>query len=483
MTLPSRLSFNGCLVIAVALASFGARSLARADDAMTYRVQIVQPLKIGDRLHMRRSVDETISEVASVRGASQSRQSSETKLTFSGTLEVLAVDKDGSPSRWKVVAEVASVHEPDAKSHQELVKPGTEFTAERKAGKVSVSGRDAEHALPEIAMRLLPLIFETSGPGGDAGLNRILRPAKPAPIGTIWNIDAKEAAAELHTFDPQLKPADVTGSSRLVSLSGDQDKKTLVVEYSLTAKSKNPAGGPHGMTPTGPAVREESGSFTIPADLSIGYFSSKATVRLEGTFKKTDTEKKPVKVRTGPVTSKTVNKPVKVEEDAAIAVISKVSTLLTYERIGGVDKTNSGARVRRPVVVDLWLGFSTSARRQALAAQSSLPEFFVGLKRDLSSSHEITGVERHFARWTGGDTTTPATPSRSPCRSAHLACGTRHMIVDESGISSDEHAGTGGTGSAYLRRQNVAQLTSDLAETPDAITALGARMTAPESYL
>ncbi len=341
MTLPSRLSFSGGLVIAVALASFWACSLARADDTMTYRVQIVQPLKIGDRVHMQRSVDETTSEVASVRGASQSRHSPETKLTFSGTLEVLAVDKEGSPSRWKVVAEVTSVHEPVAKNHQELVKPGTEFTAERKAGKVGVTSRDAEHALPEIATRLLPLIFEASGPGGDAGLNRILRPPKPEPIGATWNIDAKEAAAELHAFDPQLKPADVTGSARLVSLSGDQDKKDLVVEYSLTAKSKNPAGGPQGMTPTGPAVREESGSFTIPADLSTGYFSSKATVRLEGTFKKTDTEKKPAKVRTGPVTSKTVNKPVKVEEDAAITTIIKVSTLLTYERIGGVDKTSS----------------------------------------------------------------------------------------------------------------------------------------------
>jgi hypothetical protein len=220
---------------------------------------------------------------------------------------------------------------------------GNEFKAERKESEASFTSRDAEHALPEIATRLLPLILEASGPGGDAGLNRILRPPKPEPIGATWNIDAKEAAAELHTFDPQLKPADVTGSARLVSLSGDQDKKDLVVEYSLTAKSKNPAGGPHGMTPTGPAVREESGSFTIPADLSTGYFSSKATVRLEGTFKKTDTEKKPAKVRTGPVTSKTVNKPVKVEEDAAITTIIKVSTLLTYERIGGVDKTSSSA--------------------------------------------------------------------------------------------------------------------------------------------
>jgi hypothetical protein len=241
------------------------------------------------------------------------------KLAFSGTLEALAIGGDGVPIRWKVKAEVATVRQPGMKSHEELVKPGTEFNVEWSGAKPSVSAHEPQRPLSESATEFLPLVFEGAGGSDEASLNRMLRLSKPVAAGASWSLDTKASAEHLHRFDGKLKPADLTGTTRLRALSDDKEKKALVVEYEYTAKSKNPTGAPHCMTAIGPAVREETGSVTVPADLSTGYFSARATVRLVGAFKKMETEKKPVRVRTGPTTSKTTNKEIKVEEDTAVS--------------------------------------------------------------------------------------------------------------------------------------------------------------------
>jgi len=339
----------GVFTAAVAVGLALLAGTARGDDSPTFNVQVIQPFKVGDRVRMQRNVDETLGDAVTVGRSGPQRQLSEMKLVFSGTLEALAVDGDGVPTRWKVKGEVATVRQPGTKSHEELVKPGTEFTVEWSGAKASVSAHDRDHPLSELATKFLPLVFEASGGGGEASLNRMLRPSKPVAAGASWKIDTKAAVEHLHAFDGKLKPADVIGTARLKALadSDEKEKKALVVEYEYTAKSKSPTGAPHGMTAVGPAVREESGSFTIPTDLSTGYFSAKATIRLVGAFKKMETEKKPVRIRTGLTTSKTVNREIKVEEDAAITEVIKLSTILTYERFGGVDKTTPTSTAAR----------------------------------------------------------------------------------------------------------------------------------------
>src|SRR5207302_8322142 len=111
--------------------------------------------------------EEAVSDAVTIRGALRGHESlGAMELKFSGTLDVLEVDKHGVPTRWKVIAEIASVREPAAKAHAELLKPGAKFAAERKGGKVTVASLDNEHPLSELANKFLPLVFEASGANG-----------------------------------------------------------------------------------------------------------------------------------------------------------------------------------------------------------------------------------------------------------------------------------------------------------------------------
>ena len=354
---PSTREFGGAafLVMVIALFVLTPGAAFGAEDSSTFRVRIVQPLKVGDRLHMQREIEEAVSDAVTIRGGLRGHEAlGAMELKFSGTLEVLEVDKHGVPTRWKVVAEVASVREPAAKSHAELVKSGAKFTVERKGGKVTVSSLDNEHPLSELANKFLPLVFEAFGANGDASLDAIIQSSTPQPLGASWNINEKAAVESLRDFDPKLKASEVTGSVHLKALVGDADKKDLSVEYNFTAKSNNPANPPAGMKRLGAAAREESGTLIIPADLSTGYFSAKTTIRITGTYKKQDTEKKSTTYKTGPRSTRTITKDVKVPEDDAISRVIKINTLLIYERVGGVDKkpaaspSTAGASTARP---------------------------------------------------------------------------------------------------------------------------------------
>jgi len=225
-----------------------------------------------------------------------------------------------------------SMRLPGGSAHETLVKPGTQFTVSFAGGKATVAEYEAKHPLSDDAKKYLPIVFEATGAKGDASLGEILDNASVSK-GVNWNVDSKAAAAELHNFDPKLKPGDVSGTARLKSVVGDGDKKVLMVEYEFTAKTKSPANPPSGMTPVS-ATRIETGTVTMPANLSTGYFSAKALIRTTSTYKKTATEK-----QTSKVGNKTVTKSVKVNEETVIEQSDKVNTLLSYESGGPEGKT------------------------------------------------------------------------------------------------------------------------------------------------
>jgi hypothetical protein len=337
-------SIAGSIAVGAVLSAL-APGFARGadDDSKTYRVQVVQPLKIGDRVHMQRDIAETTSDTVTIDHSERGRQSSGTsELKFTGTLEALAVDKHGVPIRWKVIAETASTRGPEANSHEELVKPGAKFIAEWKGGKVTVTPDDNGAPLSETANKLLPLVFEASG-NGEATLNAIVQSAKAEPLGTSWSVNAKAAVDNLREFDSKLKPSDISGTVRLKALVGDTEHKDLSVEYDFKAKSNNPADPPAGMKRAGAATREESGSLIIPADLSTGYLSAKTTIRITGMYKKSDPYSRSEKYQTGPRSTKTITHHFQVPEGDALNRIIKINTVLVYERIGGVDKKSSAS--------------------------------------------------------------------------------------------------------------------------------------------
>ncbi|HEV3418576.1 MAG TPA: hypothetical protein VG056_17265, partial [Pirellulales bacterium] len=247
-----------------------ATACAAADDTTLYRVQIVRPFKTGDRVRMKRDIDVSIQVKTTVDKVDRTH-SSALSIKFFGGLEALEVDARGQPTRWKVVADIASVRK-DEKAREELVKPGTEFIAQWNGGKVAVSAKEGGQPLSDDAVTFLPLVFQAAGGTGEMTLAAILDPASAQSVGASWKIDSKAAVDDLHEFDATLKPADVAGTVHLKSVAADADNKTLELAYEFSAKSKTASDPPEGMKPLS-STREETGSLIIPADLSTGYTS------------------------------------------------------------------------------------------------------------------------------------------------------------------------------------------------------------------
>jgi len=299
-----------------------------------YKVQIVPPAKVGDRFHMHREIDRSATESTEANNVPKGSNSLSAQLTFSGTLEVLAVDKQHAPTKWKVSAGTASLRQAGTLGHESLLKPGTEFTLTFAGGKATVADAEATHPLSDDAKKYLPYIFEATGGKGDTSLGDMLD-AGSVSRGTPWSINTKVAAEALHGFDATLKATEVSGTARIKSDVVDGAKKTLLVDYDFKAEGKKPANPPNGMTPVSGSL-SETGTISLPADGSTGYFSAKAVIHTTGTFKKTETKKE--SVFNG---IKTVTKSVKVTEQTVIDQTEKVNTLITYESSGPGDKNES----------------------------------------------------------------------------------------------------------------------------------------------
>ena len=332
------MSLGGAVGSIVALGA--ALPIAMGDDTKPvapqefYKVQLVRPAKAGDRWHMRRDIEQSISESAESNGKAEAPQSGGLQIKFSGTLEVLAAGRQGEAEKLKVSAGVVSVRRAGSAGHETLVKPGTEFIVAWSGGKATVADSDAQHPLSEDAKKFLPIVFEATGAKGDSSLAEIVDSASEAK-GTSWSVNTKAAAADLHAFDPKMKPSQVSGTARIKAVVGEGDKMVLSVEYEFKATTNTPASPPAGMTPAG-ATRIETGTVMVPADLATGYFSAKTLIHTTGKFKKTKTEKK--SVRSG---NKTVTKNVTVNEEMVVDELEKVNTLLTYGDGAEPGKTTS----------------------------------------------------------------------------------------------------------------------------------------------
>ncbi|HEX4000756.1 MAG TPA: hypothetical protein VHX65_19565 [Pirellulales bacterium] len=303
-----------------------------SDATELYKVQIVRPAKVGERFHMHREIERSLSESSAANGKPRTNESASMEINFSGTLEVMAVDKKHEPVKWKISAGTATIRQAGSTGHESLVKPGTEFTLSFGAGKATVADYETQHPLSEAAKKFLPIVFEATGGKGDASLGDMLDNPNASRTAS-WNIDTTAAVAALHSFDPKLKPSEVSGTARIKSVAGDGPKKTLIVQYEFKADSKKPANPPSGMTPVS-ATLNESGTVSLPADGSTGYFSAKALIHTSGTFKKTANKKESSRVG-----NRTVTKTVKVNEQTVIDEDEKVNTLITYEESGFGEKS------------------------------------------------------------------------------------------------------------------------------------------------
>ena len=142
-------------------------------DGGRYKVVVMRPMKTGDTVHLEREIEDVSSETTLVGGVEKEQTSAAMQLKFAGTLDVMAVDKAGYPTRWKATVGTASVRRGDGK-HEELAKPGMVINVEWHGGKVTVAPDDNRHELSADAQKLLPLVFEASGGSGEETLAEIV---------------------------------------------------------------------------------------------------------------------------------------------------------------------------------------------------------------------------------------------------------------------------------------------------------------------
>lgn len=328
-------------LIGVGLASFAALAGASAaDEAATYKIQAFHPLKVGDQLHLKREIELTLTSSTTVDGNQRGQQNSAMQIKFAGNLKVLEVDASGAPVKWEGYTELATGATSAGGKHLELLKPGTMFTAQGQGGTFTITVADTKTTPNDDARQALARVFEAAGTKGELSLGEVIDPKSPQPIGGTWEINSKAAAEQLHGLDPKLNSGEVVGKARLKGFVGQGDKRTLEVEYQYTAKTKEPANPPAGMTPLG-AVREEIGSVSVPPDLSTGYVASHATVKLSGKFRKTEKQPRTNRVGSGP-TARTTTTEVNVTTETTITSVAKVNTQIIYQRVGGVDQKLGG---------------------------------------------------------------------------------------------------------------------------------------------
>ncbi len=328
-------------LIAVVLGSFAvAANVPAADEATTYKIQTFHPLKVGDQLHLKREIELTLTSSTTVNGIQRGQQNSTMQVKFAGNLKVVEVDASGAPVKWEAYTELATGASSAGGKHGELLKPGTMFTAQGQGGTFNITVADTKATPSADAQQALAHVFEAAGPKGEISLGEVLDPKSPQPIGGTWEINSKAAAEQLHGLDPKLSSTEVAGKARLKGFVGQGDKRALEVEYQYTAKTKEPANPPAGMTPLG-AVREEIGSVSVPPDQSTGYIASHATVKLSGKFRKTEKQPRTNRVGSGP-TARTTTTEVNVTTETTITSVAKVNTQIIYQRVGGVDQKLGG---------------------------------------------------------------------------------------------------------------------------------------------
>jgi hypothetical protein len=304
-----------------------------SSEGQFYKVQVVRPAKVGDHLHMKRDIAQTYSESVEQNGQPRGGQTNSTQLSFSGNLEVLAVDKDNNPVKWKITGGVAKVTGTGGTARGSILKPGTEFTVSLSEDKPTIAESDSQHPLSDDAKKILPYVFSASGGKGDATLDELIDNSTASRTAS-WNLNEKALLATAHEFDSKLKQADITGTAQIKAVSGVGDKKTLLVEYRYSSNGKNPENPPEGTKPVSDSL-VESGTIFVPADGSGGYFSSKVQIHSSGQFQKNET-KKQTTYRYGIRQTKDV--PVK--DQIKIDQIDRINTVITYGS-GGEEKKKS----------------------------------------------------------------------------------------------------------------------------------------------
>ncbi|HEY2370479.1 MAG TPA: hypothetical protein VGH87_28980 [Polyangiaceae bacterium] len=253
-----------------------------AASGKTYTVRMKRPARVGETAHVSVDDDHLEHTVTRVAGATK-----EDRKPFRGHLEgtrrLVTLEADGiSPLRDELtVADFWTIKNDGPKIT--LAPAGARVVVERGATKhdarVTVDGQAATKDVIDALDHLMSLTTH-KGPSDDD----VFGTKVPQPIGGEWPVDSEIAAKDLRTRDIGVTPANITGSTKLVSVHPIRGIDCLEIDNHMSISSLQSMGElPPGSTIKNARI-DVHVHMLLPVDETKTLFDSSMDLTIAGVF-------------------------------------------------------------------------------------------------------------------------------------------------------------------------------------------------------
>jgi hypothetical protein len=192
----------------IAVALLAVASTAPATD--TYPIKLVRPPKVGQKYTFTAEGAVTRHTTISAGGKQIDTNEEEFGIHLEGTVEVLAVNKDGEEGKTACTVTKCTRVTPEGES--ELIPAGRVITA--TGSKEETTFAIDQGQLSAEAKEALDLVLRM---GEEDGYNddKIYGTTTPQAVGGTWNMDAKASSDEARDDEVIFEPKDASGTMRV----------------------------------------------------------------------------------------------------------------------------------------------------------------------------------------------------------------------------------------------------------------------------
>jgi len=220
---------------------------ASAQDAKKYQIKLERPDKAGDKSHEEITATLEKSNRITQRGKVVKEEASDTKVSLTGTLEVLEVSDKGKIKKLTFKVEKFTRQE-EAGTEDEPLKAGTVITGTAVEGrdkdKFEVEGKEVEDGTAEVLRRLLPM----SGADKKQTDDDVMFGSKdPQAPGSEWKVDPKVFLDSMPDDMPfKLEEEHVSGKVKFAAVKTADGIESCQVQMAVEMKPSSLDGLPPG---------------------------------------------------------------------------------------------------------------------------------------------------------------------------------------------------------------------------------------------
>ncbi|MHC4947453.1 MAG: hypothetical protein ACYTG1_04230 [Planctomycetota bacterium] len=264
-----------CLLGATALVG-----LTAPVAASTYRITMDRPAEVGRQTRVVAHGSDEHAVIAVRDGREVALGETRSSITFDATAIVMAVDRDGHPSRVRYRIQQCEMEQDGETSV--FGAAGSELTAERRGDRTvfALDGRPVEAG----SQPMLELVAGLADP--EMSDDRIFGTEGTRSIGDQWPVHAETAAGSLsRQIGQPVEPSGISGTTSFVDVKEHHGHEVLVLRSRLTVDDVAP---PAEALPPGAEVRSATMSATFqrlfPQHASLPTLGGSMRVKLEATL-------------------------------------------------------------------------------------------------------------------------------------------------------------------------------------------------------